>query len=112
MKVLPLEKNFAVHQHSSGVRRSSMITKQCRMWPHTVGTNVHALYTTSADNDTGNDIPLAYECQWCAVARTRHAYLLSVNKDMYILYSLWHTVAKASRAHVRAAEPTENRTKY
>ena len=59
MKISPWKKTLQ-SINTSGVRTSSMITKQCRMWPHTVGTNVHAPYTTSYDALWPKNIRVAY----------------------------------------------------
>ena len=45
--------------NTSGAGRSHMIIQKCRMWSYTVGTDVHVLCTTSADNDD-NAIPLPF----------------------------------------------------
>ena len=61
MKFLPsLGKTTLQSINASGAGRSQMILQKCRMWPYTVGTNVHVLFTTSAGNDTDNEIHLPF----------------------------------------------------
>ena len=57
IRPLPWKKTLqSINANAAG--SSNMIMKKRRMWPYTVGTNVHVLCTTSAGNDTGNETPL------------------------------------------------------
>ena len=53
----------SINTIDSGDRTSSVIAKQCRMWPHTVGTNVHAPCTTSYGALWPKNIRVAYKAE-------------------------------------------------